>query len=95
MVSNDEIRKKLADKREGKKQIKKSLIGDGTPSSEEIRKKLKQKKKIQSENRGYLFCKSCKGYYELKPGESASDFESCQCGGELKHLKTLDIIKDK
>ncbi len=95
MVSNDEIRKKLADKREGKKQIKKNLKEDRTPSSEEIKEKFKQKKEIQSENRGYLFCKTCNGYYELQPGESASNFESCQCGGELKYIDTLDFIKHK
>ncbi len=92
MVSNDEIRKKLSDKREGKKQIKKNLAGDRTPSSEEIKRKFKQKKEVPSENRGYLFCKTCNGYYELQPGESASNFESCQCGGELKHIDTLDSL---
>jgi len=95
VVSNDEIRKKLSDKREGKKLIKKSLTGDRTPSSEEIKEKFKQKKKIQNENKGYLFCKTCNGYYEIQAGESASDFESCQCGGELKYIKTQNIIKDE
>ena len=94
MVSNDELRRELADKRLGKTQIKKSLTEDRTPSIEEIKEKLRQKRKIQSENRGYLFCKNCKGCYELQPGESAEDFGNCKCGGELKHLKTLDIIKD-
>lgn len=87
MVSNDEIKKKLADKREGKKQIKENLTGDRTPSSEEIKEKFRQKK--ENENRGYLFCETCNGYYKLQPGESASNFESCQCGGKLKHVATL------
>jgi hypothetical protein len=95
VVSHDEIKKKLADKREGKKLIKENLTGDRTPSSEEIKEKFKQKKDIQNENRRYLFCETCNGYYELQPGESASNFESCQCGGELKHIDTLDFIKHK
>lgn len=33
-----------------------------------------------------LICKSCGGYYKLESGESADDFDKCQCGGELKYL---------
>lgn len=32
----------------------------------------------------FLKCKSCGGCYELQPGESPIDFESCNCGGELE-----------
>ncbi len=32
---------------------------------------------------GYLVCDSCGGYYELAAGESADDFDTCQCGGNL------------
>lgn len=43
---------------------------------------------------GYLVCKECNGYYELDEGESLLDFESCQCGGELTYVETLDDIKE-
>ncbi len=33
-----------------------------------------------------LICKNCGGYYKLESGESIDDFESCQCGGELKQI---------
>ena len=33
---------------------------------------------------GYLKCKSCKGYYELQREESPTDFEKCECGGDLE-----------
>jgi hypothetical protein len=35
----------------------------------------------------YLVCDDCGGYYELQEGESADDFENCQCGGHLKFLE--------
>ena len=46
---------------------------------------------------GYLICEECGGYYELLPGESQEDFESCQCGGELKFRYTInnDHIKNE
>lgn len=34
-----------------------------------------------------LKCSKCGGVYELDEGESAEDFESCQCGGELEQIK--------
>lgn len=37
-----------------------------------------------------LVCKSCGGYYKLELDESADDFESCHCGGELKYLHYKD-----
>jgi transcription initiation factor IIE alpha subunit len=94
VVSNDEIRKKLADRKEGKSHVKTSLNEDRTPSSEDIKEKFRQKQKIQIGNSGYLFCENCKGYYVLQPEETEADFESCQCGGRLKHLKTLDNLRD-
>jgi hypothetical protein len=33
-----------------------------------------------------LICKNCGCYYKLEQGESINDFESCQCGGELKQI---------
>lgn len=39
---------------------------------------------------GYLKCDKCGGYYELKPGESLSDFEKCQCGGKLQYVENKD-----
>jgi hypothetical protein len=94
VVSNDEIKRRLADKREGKKQIKQDLVGDGTPTSDEIKEKFKQRKIKENGSLGYLYCETCNGYYELSPGEALSDFESCQCGGKLKYLKTLDEIEE-
>lgn len=35
--------------------------------------------------KGYLICKKCGGYYEIQPGESPEDFDSCQCGGKLEY----------
>ncbi len=47
---------------------------------------------------GYLVCKECGDYYELKPGETANDFDLCHCGGKLiyrKHLSSgIDDFKD-
>lgn len=48
-------------------------------------KKLSTKK----EKPGYLLCEKCKGYYELEEGESLEDFESCECGGNLKFTQEL------
>lgn len=46
----------------------------------------------------YLECEKCKGYYELQKGESPEDFESCECGGQLriirKSLSEKQDIKD-
>src|SRR5665648_75929 len=43
----------------------------------------------------YLVCEKCKGYYELLRGESPGDFEECECGGNLKHVESLDIPYNK
>ncbi|MEL7671864.1 hypothetical protein [Methanobacterium sp.] len=37
---------------------------------------------------GFLKCKSCGGFYELQPGESPDQFESCHCGGELEYYNS-------
>lgn len=34
----------------------------------------------------YLECEKCGGRYELREGESPDDFESCECGGKLRHV---------
>ena len=48
-------------------------------------KKLNTKK----EETGYLICDKCRGYYKLEEGESLDDFESCECGGNLKFTEEL------
>lgn len=47
-----------------------------------------------SEDRGYLECEECRGYYKLQPEESPEDFDKCQCGGALKYNKK-QIARDK
>ncbi len=42
------------------------------------------------DNRGYVVCEECGGYYELEEGEYPDDFESCSCGGKLKYVKNLE-----
>jgi len=39
---------------------------------------------------GYLICDKCGGYYKLEKGESAGDFDDCQCGGKLRYVDSLD-----
>jgi hypothetical protein len=39
---------------------------------------------------GYLVCKDCGNYYELQPGETANDYDRCQCGGKLIYRKNLN-----
>jgi hypothetical protein len=41
----------------------------------------------------YLICDKCNGYYELQPGESADDFDYCQCGGNLIHADDIRPLK--
>ncbi len=90
MVSNEEIRRKLAEKQNP---TKKSLTEDGTVSSDELKNKFREKRNKQSENPGYLVCDTCGGYYELQPGEFPDDFtDVCECGGNLEHTKTLNSI---
>lgn len=42
----------------------------------------------------YLVCEKCGGYYKLKPGESGSDFDKCNCGGKLKIVESLNVIDE-
>lgn len=44
---------------------------------------------------GYLVCEKCGGAYELQPGESPEDFETCACGGSLKYMENLDSKKSE
>jgi hypothetical protein len=37
-----------------------------------------------------LICDKCGGYYKLKEGESANDFDVCQCGGKLRYVNSID-----
>jgi chromosome segregation ATPase len=37
----------------------------------------------------YLVCGNCNGYYKLQKDESIEDYERCQCGGKLRHYKSL------
>ncbi len=39
---------------------------------------------------GYLVCKECNGYYQLQEGESASDFDYCECGGLLSYYADIN-----
>ncbi len=44
----------------------------------------------------YIIFEECGGYYELQLGESADDFENCQCGGHLKFAEeTIEIPLEK
>ncbi len=43
---------------------------------------------------GYIKCKECGDYYELKPGEHPQDFSSCHCGGELEYKLQIRGNKD-
>ncbi|HHT18033.1 MAG: hypothetical protein QM396_06735 [Euryarchaeota archaeon] len=53
-------------------------------------KKIKEISKTKVKNdKGYLVCNDCGGYYKLKAEESPSDFVACECGGKLKHKKKL------
>jgi hypothetical protein len=47
-------------------------------------------KYLSGESMGYLICDKCRGYYELQKGESAEDFDKCQCGGKLRYVNNLD-----
>ena len=40
---------------------------------------------------GYFQCDQCRGYYELKPGESVEDYKICYCGGKLKYFEPVNI----
>ncbi|MEN6592187.1 MAG: hypothetical protein ABFC12_02955 [Methanobacterium sp.] len=43
----------------------------------------------------YLFCEKCWGYYQLQPGESREDFESCRCDGTLIEMENIgDLLNN-
>ena len=67
-------------------------------SSKNISKKLNQMRKDRAQKQNtdpdYLVCESCGGYYQLQTGESANDFNECECGGKLKYNKSLSVIND-
>jgi hypothetical protein len=42
-----------------------------------------------SKDQGYLICEECGGYYQLQPGESTEDFDTCQCGGKLTYTESI------
>lgn len=44
---------------------------------------------------GYLECEKCGGYYELQEGESADNFDLCECGGKLKYVKSLETPQEE
>jgi len=44
---------------------------------------------------GYLICTNCGGYYQLKAGESPSDFDSCECGGLLEYHRRLEEVYEE
>jgi len=44
---------------------------------------------------GYVVCYNCGGYYELQEGESADDFEACECGGNLKFCDSLNDYQNE
>jgi hypothetical protein len=41
----------------------------------------------------FLVCKDCNSVYELQPGESADDFDKCNCGGDLRYAASSDSLK--
>ncbi|MDP3486141.1 MAG: hypothetical protein Q8S06_11630 [Methanobacteriaceae archaeon] len=53
--------------------------------------KFKDFKLKKSENKGFLICENCHGYYKLQKDESPDEFNECECGGELKFSKTINL----
>ncbi len=51
-----------------------------------------EKLKSDEKEQGYLICEECHGYYKLLEDESPEDFAECECGGKLKHHKSIDKI---
>ena len=41
----------------------------------------------------YLICEKCGGYYKLKEGEKPDEFETCECGGTLKHVSVSSALR--
>lgn len=95
MVSNDEISRRLAEKRSHPNRPYsdriKDLSGDKTVPSDALKRKYSERMGIKK--KGYLVCDKCKGYYELHKDESPDDFGSCQCGGDLTYYTSLNEIE--
>lgn len=43
----------------------------------------------------YVICEKCGGYYELEKGESPEDFDTCQCGGNLKYAEKINQKREE
>ncbi len=50
------------------------------------------KLELDSGKNGYLICRSCHGYYELKDNESLEDFNACECGSPLEYADNIDDL---
>jgi hypothetical protein len=58
-------------------------------SNQEL-KEILQEKRTGSNIKGYLVCDTCKGSYELQPGEKPGDYSSeCECGGRLTYNRNI------
>ena len=58
-------------------------------SNRELKERLYEKR-TGSDIKEYLVCDTCKGSYELQPGEKPEDFSSeCECGGKLTPNKDI------
>jgi len=72
-------------------EIDKNLSKTNTSvSNKNINEKLKKRRENEFTSPGYLVCDTCDGFYQLQPGEAPDDFtDDCECGGKLKHQKTI------
>jgi hypothetical protein len=43
---------------------------------------------------GYLTCENCGCCYKLQKGEHPQDFDSCECGGNLKYVEDLEDLSE-
>jgi len=48
-----------------------------------------------NDDKGYLVCEKCNGYYKLQAGESEEDFVECECGGKLKYHQDINELFDE
>jgi len=82
MVSHDEIKKMLENKRNDNKNVQNENKESDNDPIETSEKK----------DYGFLFCKRCNGYYKLQEGENIDDFESCECGEKLVYVDKIEEI---
>lgn len=98
MVSNEEIKRRLEEKRKVKEVIgppKEEYKEDVPEKIVEIQEKSDTPQTTVIESYpGYLVCKDCSGYYKLEEGESPGDFDRCDCGGKLIYVESLDEITE-